>query len=153
MPMRMQPEDVTRLRVALARIVRTIDRQVDGGGLTRTELSVLGTVSRLKAVTAGELADIEGLNPTMLSRIVGKLESAGIVTRTPDPDDRRVVRIGITPEGSRLHNRMRRERSALISARLDEIPEQDARAVLAALPALESLAEAMRSVPVSGVRR
>jgi DNA-binding MarR family transcriptional regulator len=59
-------EDVVRLRGALARIARSIDRQVSGDGLTRTQLSVLGTVARKGSIGVGELADAEGLNPTML---------------------------------------------------------------------------------------
>ena len=74
-------DEVTRLRVALARIARSVDRAVSGDGLTRTQLSVLGTVARLGPIAAGELADVEGLNPTMLSRLIGKLEVAGLLAQ------------------------------------------------------------------------
>ena len=50
MPNAFDDDDVARLRIALARIARQVDRQVSGDGLTRTQLSVLGTVARLKAV-------------------------------------------------------------------------------------------------------
>ena len=137
-------DDVSQLRVALARIARLVDRQVAGDGMTRTQLSVLGTIARLGAVGVGDLADVEGLNPTMLSRIVGKLEDAGLVTRSPGAVDRRAVQVQITPAGTALHQRLRRERTALFAERLAELPVEQADAVLAAVPALEALAERMR---------
>lgn len=141
---KMLDEDVSRLRVALARIARLVDRQVAGDGMTRTQLSVLGTVARLKSVGVGDLADVEGLNPTMLSRIIGKLEEAGLVTRSPGVVDRRAVQVQVTAAGTALHQRLRRERTALLEERLAQLPVEQARAVLACVPALEALAEHMR---------
>ena len=137
-------EDVARLRTALAKIARLVDRQVSGDGLTRTQLSVLGTVARLGTVPISELADIEGLNPTMLSRLVGKLEDAGLVTRAADAADRRAVQVGITKAGTALHQRRRRERTKLFAERLELLTEDRAGKLLQALPALEDLAEQMR---------
>ena len=138
-------EDVARLRIALGRIARVVDRTSAAGGLTRTQLSVLGSVGRLKTVPVGELAEIEGLNPTMLSRIVGKLEADGLVRRLPAADDRRAVQVQITPAGRALHLKLRRLRTQLFAERLAELPTGQAAELLAALPALESLAEQMRS--------
>ncbi len=45
---RLRDEDVNRLRISLARISRLVDRQVAGEGMTRTQLSVLGTAARGK---------------------------------------------------------------------------------------------------------
>ena len=75
----MDANDVNRLRIAFGRISRTVDRQVSGDSMTRTQLSVLSTVAHLESIGMGELAEYEGLNPTMLSRVVGKLEARGLV--------------------------------------------------------------------------
>jgi DNA-binding MarR family transcriptional regulator len=139
-----QAEEVDRLRMALGRISRLIDRQVRGDGMTRTQLSVLGTVGRKRSIGMGELADVEGLNPTMLSRIVGKLELAGLLQRCPGIDDRREVRVEITAAGTRLHAKLKNERSQLLAARLADLPAAQVRALSTAIPALESLAAAMR---------
>lgn len=136
--------DINRLRIALGRIARLVDRQVSGDGLTRTQLSALGTIARERHLGVRELADIEGLNPTMCSRILGKLESAGYVRRTPGTDDRREVRVEITAAGTRFHTRLRKQRSALLAERLAELPDRQRRALLGAVPALEALAAAMR---------
>ena len=137
-------DDVNRLRISLARISRLVDRQIAGDGMTRTQLSVLGTVAREKSLGMSELAQIEGLNPTMVSRVVGKLEAAGLLQRTPGTDDRRSVVVEITATGARLHTRLRRQRTRLFADRLAGLPPGQAEALVSAIPALESLANAMR---------
>lgn len=145
MPSTLTDDEVTRLKVALARISRLVDRQVSGGGLTRTQLSVLGTVSRLGPLGASELAATEGLNPTMLSRVIGKLEADGLLARSPDPADRRAVLVQVTPAGEELHQRLRRERTRLFAAGLAALPADQADRLLLALPAIEALATQMRT--------
>ena len=140
----MRDDDVNRLRIALGRISRRIDRQISGGGMTRSELSALGTVARRKSIGVGQLADEEGLNPTMCSRIVGKFEAGGLVRRAPGAEDRREVRVEITAAGSKLHTKLRAQRTRLLAERLAELPARDRGALLAAVPALELLADAMR---------
>jgi DNA-binding MarR family transcriptional regulator len=142
-------EDVDRLRIALARIARLVDRQVSGDGMTRTQLSVLGTVARLGPLGISELADIEGLNPTMLSRVLGKLEASGLVSRVVTEADRRAARVQTTAAGRSLHQRLRRQRSQLVAARLTGLPAEQVSRLRAALPALETLAEQLnRPQPV-----
>ncbi|WP_375487637.1 MarR family winged helix-turn-helix transcriptional regulator [uncultured Jatrophihabitans sp.] len=138
-------DDVNRLRIALGRISRTVDREVSGDGMTRTTLSLLGTLARHKSVGMGELAEIEGLNPTMASRLVAKLQDAGLLRRVPGDDDRRAVTVEITPEGTRTQNRLRRQRTAALAGWLEGLSPDEREALLKAVPALESLAAAMRA--------
>lgn len=139
----MDENDVARLRVALARISRLLDRHSRGDALTRTQASVLGTVARCGPVRISELADIEGVNPTMLSRIVGKLEDAGLLHRRPDPDDGRAALVETTDEGRAVQLRLRAERTRLLTARLAAMPGDTSTGLLAALPCLEALADAL----------
>ncbi|MET0189528.1 MAG: MarR family transcriptional regulator [Pseudonocardia sediminis] len=141
-------DDLARLRIALARIGRTVDRQVRGDAMTRTQVSVLGTVSRLGPIAMGELAEIEGINPTMLSRIVGKLENEGLLARETDPGDRRVVRVAATEHGLRTQEHLRSERTRVLGEHLRRMPESHGRDLLDALPAIEALADVLGPRPV-----
>ena len=51
------------------------------------------------AMRMGELAAATLIAPSSCTRIVGTLVAAGLVARTADPDDRRVVRIALTTAG------------------------------------------------------
>ena len=109
-----------------------------------TELSILATISRGGSLRLTELAEIERVNPTMLSRIAGRLVEARLISREADADDRRAARVEATAAGIALHERIRAQRRASLAAHLDELPDDDVRALLAALPALEALAEGLR---------
>ena len=113
-------EDVARLRIALGRIARPLDRQSRGGELTRTQPSVLATVARLGPLRLSELAEIEGVNPTMLSRMVGKLEEAGLLHRPPSRT-RRAARVDHT-DGRRAAPAPAPERTQLFAERLAGLP-------------------------------
>ena len=136
-------EDVARLRIALARITRVLDRQSRGHTITGTQASVLATAARLGPVRITELAEIEGINPTMMSRIVGKLEDAGLLHRRPDPDDRRAALVEPTAPGRELQRHVREERTRLLAEHLAALPTGHADGLLDALPHLEALATAL----------
>lgn len=140
---RFGPDEVARFRVAVTRVDKGVDRRVDADGMTRTQTSTLSTVARTGPLGAGELAAVEGLNPTMLSRVVGKLADRGLVTRTPDPDDKRVTLVAVTAEGRAVHQRLRRQRTGVFAAAVREIGPDHAAALRQALPALEALAAAL----------
>lgn len=137
-------DEIARLRTMLARIGRGLDRHSRGADLTRTQVSVLGTVVVRGPLGMGELAAIEGLNPTMLSRMAGKLEVAGLLVRDPDPDDGRAVRVRATDAGVAEHARQRDERTRLLAEHVDALPGEHADDLRAALPALEALAGSLR---------
>jgi DNA-binding MarR family transcriptional regulator len=132
-------DDVARLRVALGRIARRLDRMVSPDGLTHSQLSVLGTVSRRGPLGIGELAEIEGLNPTMLSRVVGKLDEIGLISRRPDPDDGRAAKVHITPVGQEMHEALVNRRTEILATMLRQLPAGRSAELLSALPALEAL--------------
>lgn len=134
---------VSRLRVALGRISRQVDRQTSGGELTKTQFSILTTAVRRGPIRASEMAEIETLNPTMLSRMIGKMEAAGLLQRSADPDDGRAVVVSATPEGIALHAELRDKRTQLFAEYLAQLPETRTQDLLDALPALESLADRM----------
>jgi DNA-binding MarR family transcriptional regulator len=136
-------EDVARLRIALARITRVLDRQSRGHTITGTQASVLATAARLGPLRITELSEFEGINPTMMSRIVGKLEDAGLLHRRADPDDRRAALVEPTTAGRELQRHVREERTRLLAEHLTALPACHTDGLLDALPHLEALATAL----------
>ena len=141
------PETVTRLRVAIGVLARALRHTTAGAGLTPSELSTLSAVSSAGPIGLSELAALERLNPTMLSRIAGKLSDAGLIARMAAPDDRRAALVDVTRAGRRRHARIQAERTASLARHLEALSEADAAALLAALPALEALAASVRDEP------
>ncbi|MBN9100637.1 MULTISPECIES: MarR family transcriptional regulator [unclassified Pseudonocardia] len=141
MPDTFDADDVARLRIALARVSRQLDRHSRGGSLSTTQASVLASTAKHGPVRISDLAEFEGINPTMLSRIVAKLEDAGLLRRRPDPDDGRAALVETTEAGLAQHRTLREERTRLLTDRLAAMPADRAAQLLAALPALEALAQ------------
>jgi DNA-binding MarR family transcriptional regulator len=140
-------ETAARLRVAIARLSRRLRVTAAGAeaGLTPTRISILLTVGRAAGpLRLSELADVESLNPTMLSRSISNLVEAGLVARSSDDGDRRAAWVQATPEGERLAERMRHERTDALNSALEGLAADDRRTLEQALPALEGLAEQLK---------
>ena len=139
-------ETAVRLRVAIARLSRRLRPTAAGAsaGLTPTRTSVLLTIVRSRQIRLSELADIEGLNPTMLSRVISDFVADGLVARTSDDGDRRAAWVTPTAAGRKLAERIRRERTAALNEALEGLPDDDRHLLERALPALEGLAEQLK---------
>jgi DNA-binding MarR family transcriptional regulator len=132
--------DVTRLRVALARLSRRLRRH-QLAGLTPTQLAALSTVERAGPLRLGDLAAAEGIAPSTLTRMVAVLEDLDYVQREADPRDARASTLAITPSGHETLERLRADGTALLTQWLTMLTTEQRRALAAALPALEALAE------------
>src|ERR1700675_756818 len=99
-------EMTSRLRMVVTRLSRRL-RQEANEGATPSQLAALATVERHGPITLGDLAGHERVRPPTMTRIVAGLEEARLVRREVDATDRRVARVTITPEGSRLLARSR----------------------------------------------
>ena len=69
----MDDDSVVRLRRVVLGLARRLNSDSVDDGLTPTQASVLGIAATRGPVSLAELTEMEGLNPTMLSRVVGKL--------------------------------------------------------------------------------
>src|SRR5689334_24703011 len=98
--------DVTRLRVAIARLSRRLRRH-ELAGLTPTQLSALATVERAGPLRLGDLAAAEGIAPSTLTRLVTALEERAYVTRCPVPGDARASTLSITASGHDVLDQIR----------------------------------------------
>jgi DNA-binding MarR family transcriptional regulator len=137
--------DVTRLRVALARLSRRLRRH-ELAGLTPTQLAALATVERSGPMRLGDLAAAEGIAPSTLTRLVTALEDSGYVRRFADPSDARASTLAITAHGQEALERIRTETTLMLMASLELLTPEQRSALAAALPVLEQLADAQGAV-------
>jgi DNA-binding MarR family transcriptional regulator len=137
-------DSTARLRSAINRISRRLRPTTAGAGFTPTQISVLETVAKRGPIRLSDLASLEGLNPTMLSRVARKLEEAGLIRRHPHPVDGRAALVEATASGRRLFERIRTERTDQLSIELEALGVEERRLVIDALPVLEQLAEQLK---------
>ena len=133
-------EQAARLRAVIGRLARGLRPTVAGSNLTPSQTSVLFTVVRYGPLGLGEVAEIESVNPTMLSRITAQLCDAGLIRREADPADRRAAFVKATAAGRRMRERIHKERNEALSAHVVKLDERERKALLKALPVLEALA-------------
>jgi DNA-binding MarR family transcriptional regulator len=133
--------DVTRLRVAIARVSRRLRRH-ELAGLTPTQLSALATVERAGPLRLGDVAAAEKIAPSTLTRLVTVLEERGYVERCPVPGDARASTLVVTARGHAILERIRQESTILLADSLRTLTPDQLAALAAALPALEQIADA-----------
>lgn len=107
----------SRLRLAVTRLARRL-RQQAGSGVTPSQLVALASIERAGPITIGELGQAEQVQPPTMTKIVGALVEAGLVSREADPEDRRVAWLRVTPAGARLLERSRSRKDEYLARRL-----------------------------------
>jgi DNA-binding MarR family transcriptional regulator len=138
-------DEVVRLRRAIARLARQFNSSATDEGLTPTQASVLGLVAGRGPVGLPDLVRLEHINPTMLSRVVGKLDDERLITRTPDPDDLRSISLELTDHGRDVHQRIKAQQAEAVSRCAGALPRAEHQALVGALDALEHLADSLSS--------
>ena len=92
--------DVSRL------LRRNFNRRAQELGLSLAQCRALAYLSRQEGVNQVTLADSLEIQPITVVRLIDKLQEMGLVTREPDPADRRAIRLFLTTEAQPLLRRM-----------------------------------------------
>jgi DNA-binding MarR family transcriptional regulator len=98
-------ERLLEFRVALRRFQRWSEDQAQEAGLTHVQHQLLVAIKGHpgdRPPTVGDLAGYLLLRPHSTVELVDRAEAAGLVERTPDADDGRVVRVRLTAAGDRV---------------------------------------------------
>jgi len=110
------------LSIHLLRRARRADKET---GLGPERLSLLSVLAFAGPLTVGALAEIEGVSPPAISRIVSALEGEGLAEKQRSAADGREVRVVATASGRRLVEAGRRRRLELIAEELGDLPARD----------------------------
>ena len=136
----------TALRISVSRLARRLRAQRALSGMTEavlseTQLAALSALEVHHAMTPGELAEHEKVQPPSMTRVIAALEQRGLVTRTPHPTDGRQVRLTVTGDGRELVQQSRRLREAWLAQRLRELSHEEQATLRAAVPILQRLSQ------------
>ena len=107
--------------------------------------SALATIERHGPLTPSELAEVERVQRPSATRIVARLEKAGLVDRAADPSDGRVSLVSASREGRALLRRLRTRKNAYLARRMRDLDPDDVAALERAAEVLERLLEDERS--------
>ena len=118
------PDLASRLRLDIARMARRL-RQEAGAGLSPSQTASLATIERHGPLTPSELADRERVQRPTVTRVLVRLEEAGLVDRAADPHDRRSCLVSISEDGRALLQAMRDRKDAFLARRIDALEPAD----------------------------
>src|ERR1700728_2755579 len=118
----------TALRISVSRLARRLRVERQGGGLTSlsdTQLAALAVLEKHAAMTPGELADHEKVQPPSMTRVIAVLEERHLVMRSAHATDKRQVMLSVTDAGRDMVHQSRRLRDAWLAKRLRELTPQE----------------------------
>lgn len=131
-----EAEVAARLRLSATRLARRL-RQESGAGLSPSQLSALAVVDHRGPLTLGTLAEVERVAPPSVTKVVAKLVADGLVVRSVDAHDRRIVHITITDRGAALMAESRRRKTAWLASRIARLDPDQQERLIAALDVLD----------------
>jgi DNA-binding MarR family transcriptional regulator len=71
-------------------------------GISMAQLHILYTLQRSGEMTMSRLAEVLNVSLSNATGLIDRIEERGYVERSRVPEDRRIVKIRLTPEGSRM---------------------------------------------------
>jgi DNA-binding MarR family transcriptional regulator len=129
----------SELRLIVGRLTRRMRAE---GRLPLGQGAVLGRLDRGGATTVSALATAERVRPQSMSQTVSELEADGLVSRRPDPTDRRQQLVELTDAGHATLADERRQREGWLARAIAEDLSATERAALeGAIEPLRRLAD------------
>ncbi len=128
----------SRLRLTIGRTSRRL-RQEGGGEIPSSQYSALVSVDRHGPLTPSELAVHERIQRPTATRVLAKLEDAGLIERTADPHDGRSTLVTTTPAGRALLGQVRHAKDAFLERHLETLTDHELDTLAAAAGILDRM--------------
>ncbi|MFI8460274.1 MarR family winged helix-turn-helix transcriptional regulator [Kitasatospora sp. NPDC085464] len=143
------PASAAELADAMTRAIKRIRRQtgwrLEPYGITPGQARALRTLAHVpgcetpdRAMRLSDLADKLHIAPRSATTVVDALEEAGLVERSPDPADRRAVRILLTEAGRAAVERIGQVRDEVAQEYFGEVSPADEEVLLRVLRSAEA---------------
>ena len=121
-----QPPTIGGLIHEIDRLVKKrFDRFAETTGMSRAQWYVLAHVSKHEGINQAALADLVGVEPITICRMVDRLEALGLVERRPDPNDRRARLIHMIEAARPGLERTKTAAQAIFAEAIDGFTEEE----------------------------
>ncbi len=134
-------EHLVDIVVATAQLTR-LARVLRKDDLPHAMLRALSVLDERGALRVSEFARIDGCSQPTATTLIGRMATAGLVSRTADPGDSRAVVVALTPAG---RDRLAVSRRAIGTALTTRLPGFDAARLAHLRGELDELLEALKS--------
>jgi DNA-binding MarR family transcriptional regulator len=114
----------SRLRLDISRLARRL-RQEAGAELSPSQTAALATIECHGPLTPSEVAARERVQRPTVTRVLARLEEAGLIDRAADPGDRRSSLVSISEAGRELLATARTRKTAYLAERLESLDAGD----------------------------
>ena len=128
-----------RLHGAAIRLIRRLRKSDLASGLAAPKLSALSVLVFGGPHTVKELAAAEQVRAPTMSRLLAELESAGLVQKSKDPEDGRIVRVQATARGRNLMEAGKSRRLEVLAAQIRSLDVRERRLISTAVKVIERL--------------
>lgn len=131
--------DLLFLLSDVGRLVRIhADRRASDSGMTRAQWVILVRLERMGGLSQKELADALEVEPITVARQIDRLQARGLVERRPDPADRRVWRLHLTPAAAPVLETIAAYREELHARITTDLDDATVHAVVEALMTMKT---------------
>ncbi len=128
-----------KLHPTLLRLYLLYTRQTDNQQFSQAQVSILMLLNEQGPLRVNQIAAAEAIRMPTASNAVNQLEMQGLVTRIRDVNDRRGVRVDLTPKGRKQLIEQTKERSENLARMMESLTEEE----LAGLDELSPILEAL----------
>lgn len=122
-------------------------------GVDRQTYPLLTTLARLGPLPAARLAEEVGIDRSGASRYADRLQAAGLLGRSPDPQDRRSVLLCLTPAGAELIRHLREVLAGHLGQVISGWPPGQAEALIVGIALLIDAPDAALDPPAQTQRQ
>lgn len=98
---------------------------------------IVATIFHHPGSSQREIAKLARIKPGSLTEVLERLEKGGYVTRSRDPQDRRIIRVDLTERGKKFHQDLIARRDRFNQALLANVDEQERQQFVTVLAKME----------------
>jgi DNA-binding MarR family transcriptional regulator len=132
---------ITELTASIGQLLRRLRSEANPEELNLSQLSVLGRLDQLGAMTTADLARAETMKPQSMGTILASLEQEGLVERHPHPTDGRQILFALTTEGKEVRRKRGIAKREWLLAAMARLEPAQVQALVAAIPLIKRLSE------------